>query len=274
MCPVVVVVADILVHQTLEVPFIERNNVIEQVPAAATDEALGDSVLPWTAETGLFGLNAEAPDAADHLSAEIRGPVEDQVSRGRVVRKCLPQLLRYPRARWMSGHIAVQDASSVMGDYKKAVECAEGERRYGKEVHCGNGLAMIGPERCPLLNGFWSSWCLSHPAENRPLRDIETKHLQFAMNPWRSPGWILRYHAEDEFTQFLAHASSTNCNAMPRNPLPVHLKSGAVPANDRLGLHENQGLLPAWPKAAQENPKEPVRSLEPRLWMPLLQNGK
>jgi hypothetical protein len=33
-------------------------------------------------------------------------------------------LLRYPRARWMSGHIAVQDASSVMGDYKKAVECA------------------------------------------------------------------------------------------------------------------------------------------------------
>ena len=48
MCPVAVVVAYIFVHQTFEMPLVENNDAIEQISATATDEALGDSVLPWT----------------------------------------------------------------------------------------------------------------------------------------------------------------------------------------------------------------------------------
>jgi hypothetical protein len=44
--PVVVVVADVLDHQALEMPLVEHDEVIEQVPAAVADEALGDAVLP------------------------------------------------------------------------------------------------------------------------------------------------------------------------------------------------------------------------------------
>src|ERR1035437_7181460 len=94
------------------------------------------------------------------------------------------------------------------------------------------------------------------------------------MNPWRSPRWVLRQHAKDEFTQFPAHAFSTNGNTMPRNPLPIQLESCTVPADDRLGLQKHQGLLPARPEPAHKNPEDPVRSLEPRFWTPHLQNGK
>lgn len=93
MYPIVVVVADIFLHQTFELPLVESNDVIEQIPAAATDEAFGDSILPWTMETRLLGLNAKASDDAERFASEIRGPVENQVSRRRVVRKCLAQLL-------------------------------------------------------------------------------------------------------------------------------------------------------------------------------------
>src|ERR1017187_3811561 len=45
MRPVVVVVADVLDHEPLEMPFVEYDDVIERVPAATPDEAFRDSVL-------------------------------------------------------------------------------------------------------------------------------------------------------------------------------------------------------------------------------------
>lgn len=34
--------------------------VVEQIPAAVADPALGNTVLPWTTKTGLFRLNVKA----------------------------------------------------------------------------------------------------------------------------------------------------------------------------------------------------------------------
>lgn len=64
-----------------------------------------------------------------------------------------------------------------MGNYKKAVERAEGKRWHREEIHCSNGIAMIGQERRPAFGRLWPSGCPSHPAQYRPPRDVETKHL-------------------------------------------------------------------------------------------------
>ena len=45
---VLVEVFDVVAHQSLEMTFVEHDHMIEQIAAAASDEALGNTVLPWT----------------------------------------------------------------------------------------------------------------------------------------------------------------------------------------------------------------------------------
>jgi hypothetical protein len=42
------------------------------------------------------------------------------------------------------------------------------------------------------------------------LGNIEARHLQLTVNPWRAQGWVLSNHAKDDFTQFLANALSSH----------------------------------------------------------------
>jgi hypothetical protein len=59
MGPIVVVVANVLGHDTFEMPLVEDDEVIKQISPAATDEALSNTVLPGTAEAGPLGYDAE-----------------------------------------------------------------------------------------------------------------------------------------------------------------------------------------------------------------------
>ena len=58
MRPVGMVIADVIFHQALEMPFIQNNHMIEQIPTAVADPAFGDAILPWTPKAGSLGLNA------------------------------------------------------------------------------------------------------------------------------------------------------------------------------------------------------------------------
>ena len=55
MRPVVVMVADILAHQPFQMPSIENDHMVEEIPAAVADPTLGDTVLPRASEAGLAG---------------------------------------------------------------------------------------------------------------------------------------------------------------------------------------------------------------------------
>jgi hypothetical protein len=48
MSSVLVKVADVMFHKALQMKFIENDHVVEQIPAAATNPALGNAVLPRT----------------------------------------------------------------------------------------------------------------------------------------------------------------------------------------------------------------------------------
>jgi hypothetical protein len=56
---VLAVVANIFAHQPFQVPFIEYDDMIEQIFSTAANPAFGDAVLPWASEAGSFGLDAE-----------------------------------------------------------------------------------------------------------------------------------------------------------------------------------------------------------------------
>ena len=183
-------------------PLVEDDDMIEKVSPATADETLGDAVLSRAAEAGPLGLDAEALDGADDLFAEVRGAVEYQILRCRVVRESLAQLLRDPRARRTPGDAEVQNPPSIMRDHEETVEHPKRKCRHREEVHRGDDFTMIAQEGHPSLGRLRVSRSFAYPAQHGPLRDVEAEHPELAMNARRSPGWVLTYYAEDQIPHF------------------------------------------------------------------------
>jgi hypothetical protein len=248
MRPVLVVVADVLGHQPLQMTYVQNDDVIQQISSAISHPAFGDAVLPRASEVGLLGSDAEALYRADNLLVEVRSSIEDQIIRHCIVRKCFAQLLRNPQTTWMPGDVAVENPPSVVCNDEEAVQDAEGQRRHGKEIHRCNRFSVVVQESRPTLRQLRTPRSLPHPTRHRSLRHVEAEHSQFSMNTRRAPGRVLGYHAEDEFAQFFAYTPSSRTSAMPREPLPLQLESSVMPTNNGLRLDKDQRLLPSRPK--------------------------
>ncbi len=92
------------------------------------------------------------------------------------------------------------------------------------EVHRSDGFPMIAQKGHPSLCRIGIPWRFPHPAQHVPFRNVEAKHLQFAMNPWRAPGWVLPNHAEDEFAEFNADALPAGMNWSRESQVQYSLK--------------------------------------------------
>jgi hypothetical protein len=82
-----VVVADVLGHESIEMPLVKHDDLIEQVATAIPDETLGDAIRRCVSEAGLFGFYTKSFDGADNFIAEIGRSVEDKLFRRQVVRE-------------------------------------------------------------------------------------------------------------------------------------------------------------------------------------------
>src|ERR1700676_141072 len=87
---------------------------------------------------------------------------------------------------------------------------------------------MITQKGRPTLGRLRTPRRSPHPAQYGSLRKIEAKHFQFTVDARCTPCGIFRYHAKDQFTQFLAEAFSASANPTPREPRPIQLEPCAV----------------------------------------------
>ena len=110
---ILVVVPDVLVHQSFQMPFIYNDHVVEQIASAIADPTLCDAVLPRAAEAGPFWLDAEAFHDIDDFFVKVGAAIIDQILWRRVVGKGLAELLDNPRAGRMPGDVAVQNTPPV-----------------------------------------------------------------------------------------------------------------------------------------------------------------
>src|SRR5580658_1569742 len=170
---IVLVVMDVLVHQPFQMPFIQHDHMVEQIAAAVANPTLGNTVLPWTSETGPLWLNAKALHGVDDFLIEARAAIKDQVARGRVIGKSFAKLLDNPGTVRMLGHGAVKDTPSIMRDDKEAVKHAERQRGHSKEIHRSDGFSMIAHKGGPSLCRFWIPRRFPHPAQHGPFRNVE-----------------------------------------------------------------------------------------------------
>src|SRR5438105_11534584 len=124
-------------------------------------------------------------------------------------------------------------------------------------------LGWLGVSRRPL-----------HPAGDGSLGGIEAQHEQFTVNARRAPGWVLRHHTEDQLPNFRGQFFPTDRFSRLRDPTPVQSKTSAMPANDRLRIHEHERLLPGTPETTGEYPEDFVNRSHPGSGMLALQHSQ
>src|SRR6516162_7148053 len=98
MSPILVIIADVVMHEAFQMAFVEYDHMIEQFATTAANEPFRNAILPRAFEAGLFRLETKTLDCIDYLAVEIRGAIKDQVCGNAIVRKGFAQLLRHPRA--------------------------------------------------------------------------------------------------------------------------------------------------------------------------------
>src|ERR1700743_184111 len=109
-------------HQSVQMPFVEHDDITEQISSAVSNRAFCYAVLPRASEAAALWLDTETLHRADHFLIKIRSTVEDQIVGCRVVRECFSQLLRDPSTARMPGDVAVNNPSPVMGNHEETVQ--------------------------------------------------------------------------------------------------------------------------------------------------------
>src|SRR5664280_930866 len=73
---VVVIIGNVLGEESLQMALIQRDHVVEQLAAAASDPTLGDPILPGTPNRGTDRCHLQRADRRWHFQAILRVVVE------------------------------------------------------------------------------------------------------------------------------------------------------------------------------------------------------
>ena len=258
---VLVVVANIVREQAFQVPFVNCDDVIQEITAATPYPTLCDSILPRTFERSADWIHPKGSNRCRDFQSILGITIKDEEPRSGSKWKCFSQLLDDPQACRMLCDIEVQDTPTVVTDDKKAIERAEGDRRNSEEVHRDNRFTVITEKRKPVRGWLRISRRPFHPTRDRSLRDLETEHEKLAMDAWRSPRWVLSDHPEDQFPNFLRRLSSPDGPPDLGDQLPVQTESVPVPTHHGFRRDRNEGLLPCGPKSTNGDPEELVEQV-------------
>jgi hypothetical protein len=157
-----VIVTEVVREQSLRMPLIERDDVIEQVAPTGLNPSLCHSILPGAFKRSAYRANTERADGERDLEAEVQIIIEDYEFGPCPEWKRFPQLLSDPRACRMAGDIDVQDLPPVVTDHEEAVEQPKCDSWKGEEIHCGDSFRVIPQERNLALRRFGISRCSPH----------------------------------------------------------------------------------------------------------------
>jgi hypothetical protein len=234
--------------------FIDGNNVIQQVTAATADPAFRDSILPRTLERGSDRTDLQSSNRNWNFEPILRITVEDQRPRSQLKRKRLSQLLNDPTTRWMPRYVEVQNAPTIVADDEEAVEHTESDRRHGEEIHRGNGFPVVSKKSEPSLGRLRISEPVSSSGRSF-FRNIKTQHEKFTMDARRSPRRILDDHLDDQLPKLLRGLSSPNWIPDFGDHPPIPMKTSPVPADDRFGCDDDEGVFPSRPRSTDTDPE-------------------
>jgi hypothetical protein len=113
---VFVVVGNVLAKHSFQVAFVDGNDVIQEVTAAAAHPALRNTVLPRTFEGSPDRTHAQGTNECRDFQAVLGVAIENEEAGSRIKRERLPQLLNNPQGCRMPRDVAMQNASTIVAD--------------------------------------------------------------------------------------------------------------------------------------------------------------
>jgi hypothetical protein len=210
-------------------------------------------------------LHAEGPYRFHRFYTECCVSVENQVARRRIEGERLAQLLRAPGTCRIPGNIEVKDSPPVMCDDEEAIQYAEGQRGHGEEIHRRDGFTVVAEESRPSFRRFGAPRRFAHPVQYGSLGDLETKHLELAMNARCTPRRVLDNHAKDQVAQLPGRRPPATPNPLSGYPFPVEPESCTMPADDCVRLDDEKNATPIGPDSPHHHPERFIKDSESRL---------
>ena len=239
---VVVVIVQVVMDQPAEMFFIQRDDMVEDLAAATSDPAFGDTVLPGCLRARSLGCQTRRIQERDNIRIELRVAIQNDVAVRASLGKGLTQLLYDPLGSRMTGDVEVQDPSTRMLDDEEAVKQTERHCRHSEEVERNDHLAMVLKKREPALAWITAASNSSKITGHAPFRDDQAELLKFSVDLGGSPVRVLFRQPLDQDTDLGRDLWSTATR--PGSPTPVETKPGAVPADDGLRLHDDEDVCP------------------------------
>ena len=157
----------------------ENDHMIEALTPNGPNHALDVGPLPGGARRGQYFADAHVSHLFSEVIAEDGIAVAEQVTQELVEGKSLPQLLSRPLGRRMGGHIAMDNATSVMGQYQKHVKNLETNSRHSEEVDGDQLLGVILQKGAPGLR--WRLAAAHHLFADAGLADV---YAELEQLPW------------------------------------------------------------------------------------------
>src|ERR1035437_440192 len=188
---VVVIIGNVLGDESLQMALIQRDHVVEQVAAAASDPTFGDAILPRTSNGCWDRCHVQRADRRYPSKAILRIVVEYEKSGRGIVGESFSQLLHDPGAGGVASDVEVQDAAAIMADDEEAVQNSKGESGDGEEIHGSDSFPMIAQKGQPALGGWRVVGAFFDPGENVCSRRVEAEHREFAVEAGRTPTWVV-----------------------------------------------------------------------------------
>ena len=261
---VVAVIIHVVSDQPPKMRLIRRDHMIQHVPAGVSDPSLGRSILPWSLDTRPLCFQPRRRQERSHLAVEDRVVVEDHILVWSRLGKRLAHLLGHPLRGREAGSVEVEDLSTAVLDHGVAVQPFECHRRYCEEVERNDHLTVILPEGKPPFCRVTTTTNAPRVASHGSPGDNEAELQNLTMDLGCAPACMLSRHPSDELSNLLGELLPTAARA--GTPPPVKAEAGTVPADDRLGLDEDQDVLPTRPITTQSAPEEAVEGVQGRPW--------
>ena len=271
---VLVVVADILGEESLQMVFIEHDDVIQQITTTAAYPAFCNSILPRTPDRSANTLDSHRPNRCRDLDSILGVPIENKKLRSGLIRKGFSQRLYNPQALGMPRDVEMQNAPTIVADDEEAIEDAERDRRNGEEVHRGDSFPVVAQKGEPALGWFRIFRRSFPPAGDRSLGEIKTEQEEFPVYPRRSPGRVLGDHPENQLPNLLRCRRSPNLCPDSEDQPPIQKEAGPVPPNHGFRRDDDEGLLPTRADSPSNYPEEFIEEAEDRPWMAPLQHSE
>ena len=172
--------------------------MVETLTPNGTNHPLHVSSLPRRTPGRQQLLDAHVLHLISEIIAEDCIAVPEQVARELVKGKCFSQLLSSPLGGRVAGHIEVNNAATIMGQYKKHVKDVETDGGDSEEVDGDHLREVVLQESTPGLRRRFRA--AHHVFTDAGLADVDTEFEQLAMNAGCTPTGILPAHLPDQIS--------------------------------------------------------------------------